>query len=390
MKKMIFLSLAAMFSLGALTACSDDSENPQDITCAENELYNPRTKQCVSDTIGDDVNQPDATGDANTPGDTDDAGNTGDATVTDDTNPTDDVKETPGDTDVDTDTLDPECDKDNDGHLSFACGGFDCDDNDPTRFPGQFEICNGIDDNCNGLTDELLECTFFAHTADALYKVNPFSGTLDKESDLIDSKGLEIRLLDIDTHPSGTLYGITRDGLYIFDTTENYWIKAAKLTGAMHANGMAIDYEGVAFITVDNKLFKLNLTRTEELLEQKGLKDSSFTGISIALVAINITPAHFVSSGDSVVNKQNTLFMTSKHDPAGDFLVEINRDTAAAVSIGQIGFDRIYGLTAAWNNLYGTTVEGELISIDVNTGKGTLVKKFADKRWYGAASSPNR
>lgn len=380
MKKILFLSLAAMFSLGALTACSDDTENPQDITCAEDELYNPRTKQCVSINPDSDANLPD------------DADNDTDLPPDDTQETPDDTQETPDDADSgdNTDTPDPECDKDNDGALSYACGGFDCDDNDPARFPDQFEICNGIDDNCNGLVDELLECTFFAHTADALYKVNPFEGTFDKESDLIDSKGFEITLLDIDTHPSGTLYGITRDGLYIFDTTENHWVKAAKLTGAMHANGMAIDFEGVAFITVDNKLFKLDLTRTEELLEQKGLKESSFSNISIALSPTNIEPTYFISSGDSVVNKQNTLFMTSKHDPTGDFLVEINRDTATAVSIGQIGFDKVFGLTAAWNNLYGTTLEGELISIDIKTGKGTLVKNFTGKRWYGAASSPNR
>src|SRR5690554_6057115 len=151
MKKMLFLSLAAMFSLGAFTACSDDSENPQGIDCADNELYNPRTKQCVNVTPGDDVNQPD---------DADASITDDDTNTTEDTTETDDTKETPDDTGDETDVIDPACDKDNDGALSYECGGLDCDDNDPTRFPDQFEICNGIDDNCNGLVDELLECTF--------------------------------------------------------------------------------------------------------------------------------------------------------------------------------------------------------------------------------------
>jgi RHS repeat-associated protein len=42
-------------------------------------------------------------------------------------------------------------DNDNDG---YTVSGGDCDDNDPSVNPGAKEICNGIDDNCNGQVDE--------------------------------------------------------------------------------------------------------------------------------------------------------------------------------------------------------------------------------------------
>ena len=42
-------------------------------------------------------------------------------------------------------------DEDEDG--STLCDG-DCDDDDPNRFPGQIELCNGRDDDCNGVRDD--------------------------------------------------------------------------------------------------------------------------------------------------------------------------------------------------------------------------------------------
>ncbi len=41
-------------------------------------------------------------------------------------------------------------DDDNDG----ACAGVDCDDGDPDMYPGAAEVCDGVDNNCNGVTDE--------------------------------------------------------------------------------------------------------------------------------------------------------------------------------------------------------------------------------------------
>ncbi len=66
----------------------------------------------------------------------------------------------PGATEVWYDGVDQDCDggsdydQDVDGHDASTFGGTDCDDTDPDVFPGATEMCNGGDDDCDGLTDE--------------------------------------------------------------------------------------------------------------------------------------------------------------------------------------------------------------------------------------------
>lgn len=48
-------------------------------------------------------------------------------------------------------------DEDRDGYVDMMCGGEDCNDDPDTGggiFPGAEDICNNIDDNCNGIKDE--------------------------------------------------------------------------------------------------------------------------------------------------------------------------------------------------------------------------------------------
>lgn len=48
------------------------------------------------------------------------------------------------------------CDQDGDGYSRSACGGNDCDDgpNGGNTYPGAAEVCDFVDNNCNGYVDE--------------------------------------------------------------------------------------------------------------------------------------------------------------------------------------------------------------------------------------------
>jgi hypothetical protein len=45
-------------------------------------------------------------------------------------------------------------DVDLDGHLDYGCGGDDCDDLDDVIYSGATELCDGKDNDCDGLTDD--------------------------------------------------------------------------------------------------------------------------------------------------------------------------------------------------------------------------------------------
>ncbi len=49
-------------------------------------------------------------------------------------------------------------DADSDGEGSVECGGTDCDDAEPLTSPAATETCDGIDNDCDGMTDEDCDC----------------------------------------------------------------------------------------------------------------------------------------------------------------------------------------------------------------------------------------
>jgi hypothetical protein len=93
----------------------------------------------------------------------------------------------------------------------------------------------------------------------------------------------------------------------------------------------------------------------------------------------------FSSSGDLVSVEQLGTLQTADNGFGPDRLVKLAPGSFAATTIGtSIGFSDIWGIAFWKDKVFGFTDGGEFITIDPNTGVGTLVQGNGP-RWWGAA-----
>jgi hypothetical protein len=346
--------------LVASAACGKDNKGGTDIPCTNEEYWDHVNSECVPRFRMD---PPDAG---------DDLGDAGGSDEPDMAEPDMGAQNNAANNNANNNTIEPGCDNDNDGVESVECGGDDCDDSDPLVSPRNPEFCDTIDNDCDTVVNEGINCSFYAHSGQTLYAIDPFTYSLTE-------LGAELpNLQDIDTHPSGLLLGVSFDGLYQYDDLRDYWWLVGEFgnDGPSDPNGMAIDSAGRTFVTSQDEIWEIDIVTG----------DASFLGI----LGEDANGEPFYSSGDCVVNKLDSLYMTSKHDPDTDWLLLVNRDNATAQEIGPIGSTRVFALTAAWGELYGLTDNGALLNIDSDTGEGTVLHQFQGVRFFGAASTPSR
>ena len=260
----------------------------------------------------------------------------------------------------------PGCDQDGDGFLAEDCGGGDCDDRDRSRHPDAPERCSFVDENCSGVNNEELDCTFFAHGRTDLYRIDPFMNRVAPAGAMRTPGSRSI--LDIDQDPNGTLIGVTREELLSFDDQGRYEVIASIDTPA-NTNGLAIDSLGRIYLTQsetqDAQAFTVDLNGDVTVLG-------------------NLSP--YRSSGDCVILKDDSLLMTAPSDD-GDLLVYVDRRDATPRVLGTTGFEKVYGLSASFGYLFGVTDEGRVLLLDSNTGEAEELFRRADLRFWGAANA---
>jgi len=70
-----------------------------------------------------------------------------------------------------------------------------------------------------------------------------------------------------------------------------------------------------------------------------------------------------------------------------DWLAEIDPQNGDARLIGATGYQQIFGLGYWGDRVYGFTNDGDYITIDVDTGAGTLVQNFPALSFWGAGNT---
>ena len=150
-------------------------------------------------------------------------------------------------------------DADNDGFAGPTSGGDDCDDSDPTINPGMGELCNGMDDDCDGEVDEDF---LWAYDADGDGYGDPDGPTfysctdpgMDAVNDATDCDDTDptIAPLSGDTFGDGIdgdCDGVDGEAGWLDDTTYFAWVRMVGLTWRQADDAcQSAGYDGLASI----------------------------------------------------------------------------------------------------------------------------------------------
>jgi outer membrane protein assembly factor BamB len=184
----------------------------------------------------------------------------------------------------------------------------------------------------------------------------------------------DVDMTDLAVTPAGELYTISRTSIYSVNRTTAKATKLAldPLTSSNVALTCLIDGTILA-ADADGNLREIDIANNRVI--SRGAYGGGFD-----------------TAGDLVVILDGTVFGISKSGPGSTLTsnVLITVDVAnngRATGVGPIGFESVFGV--AYNNgrVLAFTKDGDIITIDPATGKGTRVKSTGEA-FYGAGSSP--
>jgi hypothetical protein len=189
--------------------------------------------------------------------------------------------------------------------------------------------------------------------------------------------GLEPVITDMARAADGVLWGTSFDALWQIERTSGRATLFGTYQNFNDANALAFDPDGRLFIA----------------------GQSGFVGVidiqQRTLTVLGSFGSGFGSWGDLAFAPDGTLYaavITSGGDGA---LVRVNRTTglASRVSSTPIGYGNVWGLQFVGSTLYGLTADpltgrGSLITINLSTGVGTLVRPLAFSAFGAGAPTP--
>jgi hypothetical protein len=223
-----------------------------------------------------------------------------------------------------------------------------------TSTPAIRPLCQG------GLLCSPTGCSTFAYAVSStgLYDIELPSGKV------VPIGAPDKSLDDIALDPDGTLYGVDFFGLVSVD-------RISGTTTTIGVPGAALNALDAA---PDGTLYGAG-GRTVYLVDRS-------TG---SQTQIGVFPPMLQSSGDIAIVEGQLYASATDASSMPDALVALYTDGTPPRIVGSIGFTCVWGLAAYGPLLYGFTCTGNLISIDVTTGAGTLLAQTGIE-FQGASS----
>lgn len=155
-----------------------------------------------------------------------------------------------------------------------------------------------------------------------------------------------------------TLYGITFSQFLRLNPDTGAGTVIGAVGGGFSTNGLAVASDSIVYAgTNGGQLIRINP------VTGAGTLVGNFGG-------------GLTSSGDLAFDSNDVLY-GALNSGGGVALARIDRNTGVATIIGATGLSTVYGLAFSCCRLYGVSAAGELLDINVATGKATVIGKSA-------------
>lgn len=227
---------------------------------------------------------------------------------------------------------------------------------------------------------------------------------------------------DTDVVPvaSAPIYAQTRDTLFTVDPQTGAVTEVAKFTTGGNAldgvEDIAIDAQGRLFggdrgaksggpytlyridptSAVATPVCTVTVEPTALTFTSSGLLVAAGAGLLTTIdvdggcdMEVLFQKAGWDTSGDVVGLPDGLLYWTIRGTNS-DVLVTVDPVTKQEHVIGDIGFERLYGVgyDQGQGRLYGFSATGDVIEINSSTGAGSLLTQDASRAWWGATTNP--
>ncbi|HLL20628.1 MAG TPA: hypothetical protein VK427_00775 [Kofleriaceae bacterium] len=213
----------------------------------------------------------------------------------------------------------------------------------------------------------------YAHTASQLYRVDPDTLNVVLVGDF-SFTGPPDQITDLAIDRSGLMIGISFTAVYRIDPTTAACTLLAEIVNET--------LNGLSFVPASD----IGQTGPDILVATRNATGavSRIDPMTGAVSPLGNTMG-FRSSGDLVSVAGFGTVLTADNGVDPDKLVRLAPNTFTATPIGTtIGFADIWGVAYWGDKIFGFTEAGQFITIDPQTGTGTLIQGNGP-RWWGAA-----